>query len=131
MKINHINKAGNWSSIWTEDLKASLKNQQDNNQVGEKLILETENFKVWSIFLPKGAVLPFHKHSKPYFYRAIDAGKSRSFYNDGGVKEIEYKANDIRNFNDLSNDNFFIHNLENIGETTLIFTIVEFKTNER
>lgn len=127
MKIIDINKVGNWSSVWTEELKASLKNQQNNIQVGEKLILENENFKVWSIFLPKGAALPFHKHNKPYFYTAINAGKSRSYYNDGSVKEMEYQANDIKYFNDLSEDNFFIHNLENIGKTTLVFTTVEFK----
>jgi len=127
MKITDINKAGNWYSIWTEELKASLLNQQDNSQVGEKLILETQNFKVWSICLPKGAKFPFHKHCKPYFYTAINAGKSRSYYDDGSVKEIEYKANDIKYFNDLSEDNFFIHNLENIGDTTLVFTTVEFK----
>ena len=127
MKISDINKAGNWSSIWTEELKVSLRNQQENSQVGEKLILETEDFNVWSIKLPKGASLPFHRHSKPYFYTAINPGKSRSYYNDGSIKEIEYEANDIKYFNDLSEDNFFIHNLENIGETTLVFTTVEFK----
>jgi hypothetical protein len=127
MKVTEVNKAANWSMFWTEDLKESLQNHKNNSQVGEKLILETDNFKVWNIQLPKGKSLPFHKHNKPYFYTAINAGKSRSYYNDGSVKEIEYKANDIKYFDDLSIDNFFIHNLENIGETTLVFTTVEFK----
>lgn len=32
-----------------------------------------------------------------------------------------------KHFNDLNEENFFIHNLENIGNTTLIFITVEFK----
>ncbi|WP_242205947.1 cupin domain-containing protein [Aestuariivivens insulae] len=126
--MNTINPVGKWSSFWTEELKSALKTHQNNTQVGETLVLETSTFKVWNIHLPKGASLPFHKHSKPYFYTAITAGKSRSFYNDGSIKEIEYKANDITYFHDLSDGNCFIHNLENIGGTTLIFTTVEFKT---
>lgn len=125
-----INPAGNWS-FWSEDMKAALEQSRDNTAIGDKMVYENDAFKVWTIHLPAGKSLLFHKHCKPYFYIALTPGKSRSFYNDGSVKEIEYKVNDIKNFNELTKDNSFIHNLENIGETTLIFTTVEFKTNKK
>ncbi len=127
MKIKTINKKGNWNFPWTEELKDAIENSTNNTIVGEQLLLETNEFKVWSIYLPVGESLPFHKHNKPYFYTIKNEGKSRSFYVDGAVIETEYNKNDIKHFNDLSEENFFIHNLENIGKTTLIFTTVELK----
>ena len=127
MKTKQINKKGNWDYLWTDTLIASLKENENNQLVGEKLLLETNAFKVWSIQISKGQKLPFHKHNKPYFYTAITKGKSRSYYSDGSIIETEYKVNDVMYFHNLNNENYFIHNLENIGKNTLIFTTVEFK----
>ncbi len=127
MKIRAINQAGNWNRPWTKALKKSVKAAVYNTIIGEHLLLETAAFKVWSIHLPAGKSLPFHKHNKPYFYTIKNKGKSRSFYADGRITETEYQKNDTKYFNDLNDKNYFIHNLENIGDTTLIFTTVEFK----
>ncbi|QTD38900.1 hypothetical protein JL193_06505 [Polaribacter batillariae] len=127
MKTTEINKKGNWNSFWTEDLKEALKTAENNENVGEHLLLETETFKVWNIRLLAGKSLPFHKHCKPYFYTAITEGKSRSYYKDGRIVETEYQKNDIKYFPHLNEQNYFIHNLENIGKNTIIFTTVEFK----
>lgn len=127
MKTSIINKTGDWNLPWTENIKKEIKTNKNNTTVGEQLVLETENFKVWSIYLPVGKSLPFHTHNKPYFYTAKTAGKSRSFYADGTIIETEYQKDDIKYFKNLNESNYFIHNLENIGNTTLIFTTVEFK----
>lgn len=127
MKIKEINKAGNWGFPWTTKLKSAIAKNTENTNIGEQLLLEIENFKVWSIHLPIGESLPFHKHNKPYFYTVKNKGKSRSFYADGTITETEYKKDDIKYFNHLNINNYFIHNLENIGNTTLVFTTVEFK----
>lgn len=127
MKTTIINKAGNWDFPWTVSLKNGIRTNINNTNVGEQLLLETEDFKVWSIHLPIGESLSFHKHNRPYFYTVKGNGKSRSFYADGTITETEYKKDDIMYFNDLNATNYFIHNLENIGSTTLVFTTVEFK----
>ena len=131
MKITQINKTGNWNSpLWTKTQKEALQNATENTPIGEHLLLETDTFKVWSIHLPKGKSLPFHKHNKPYFFTIKNKGKSRSFYADGTITETAYQKDDIKYFNKLNTYDYFIHNLENIGDTTLIFTTVEFKRNE-
>ncbi|MDB4297365.1 hypothetical protein N9901_01280 [Flavobacteriaceae bacterium] len=128
MRVTEINKKGNWSSsLWTLSMKEALKNSKNNTCVGEKLLLETTTFKVWSIYLAPGKTLAFHKHNKPYFYTIKNDGKSRSFYEDGSITETYYKKDAIKYFSNLNKENYFIHNLENIGNTTLIFTTTEFK----
>ena len=98
MKTIEISKNGDWDYPWTDDLKKSINNSTENTSVGEHLLLETDKIKVWSIHLPVGESLPFHKHNKPYFYTIKNKGKSRSFYADGTITETEYKKNDIKNF---------------------------------
>lgn len=128
MKTTALNTVENWTHpLWTVALKEALQNGTENTQVGEHLLLETDEFKVWSIHLPAGQALPFHKHNKPYFYTIKEEGKSRSFYADGSITETSYQKDDIKYFNDLSEENYYIHNLENIGDTPLVFTTVEFK----
>lgn len=128
MKTKQINEKGNWNSpFWTDSLKKELENKSLPTIVGEHLLLETDEFKVWSIHLLPGKSMPFHKHIHPYFYTIKNVGTSRSFYEDGTITETVYEKDNIKYFKDLSEHNYFIHNLENIGETTLIFTTVEFK----
>uniref|UniRef100_UPI001CBB77CD hypothetical protein n=1 Tax=Chryseobacterium sp. OSA05B TaxID=2862650 RepID=UPI001CBB77CD len=105
----------------------SLEENLDNQSVGEYLVFENEKIKIWTIHLHPGKSLPFHKHCKPYFYTALSGGKSRSYYSTGKIVETTYAEGYTKCFWDLSEENFFIHNLENIGLTTLIFSTVEFK----
>lgn len=125
MKRVIINAPGNWSK-WPQEFKDKLAALKDNRQVGEKLVFENNEIKIWSIHLPPGESLPFHKHIYPYFWTILSEGKARSHYNDGKIVETEYEVGDTKYFNNLSKDNYFIHTLENIGDTMLIFTTVEF-----
>lgn len=94
--------------------------------IGKDEVFQNHRVKVWQSHLEPGEVLSFHKHSRPYFWTALSAGRSRSFYHDGSVAETIYEQGDTLYFNDLNDNNFFIHDLENIGETRLMFTTVEF-----
>ncbi|MDY7396083.1 hypothetical protein UMM65_12605 [Aureibaculum sp. 2210JD6-5] len=125
MKKQVISQANDWSQ-WTPELKEALKASTSNTQVGQKLVYENNEFRVWSIHLPAGQSLPFHKHANRYFWTAMSTGKSRSYYNDGSIVETEYEIGDTKYFGDLNKENFFIHSLENIGDTMLIYTTVEF-----
>lgn len=118
-------KSGDWS-LWTPELKEALETSQNNTQVGEKVVFENSEFRVWSIHLPAQQSLPFHKHTNRYFWTAMSTGKSRSYYNDGSIVDTDYEKGDTKYFDDLSKENYFIHNLENRGDTTLLFTTVEF-----
>lgn len=120
--INHKGIFDTWNKA---DLLA-MAQAGGNTNVGEKLVFDNGKIKTWAIHLPAGGKLPFHKHCRPYFWTALSAGKSRSNYHDGTIMETTYEINDYKYFDNLSDDNFIIHNLENIGASTLIFTTVEF-----
>lgn len=125
MKKQIKSQANDWSQ-WTPELKEALKVSTNNTQVGEKLMYENSEFCVWSIHLPAGQSLPFHKHANRYFWTAMNVGKSRSYYNNGSMVDTEYEIGDTKYFGNLNEENFFMHNPENIGDSMLIYTTVEF-----
>lgn len=127
MRTNEINAINDWSQPWTDQLRDALKKGKNNTDVGEHLVFENDDVKVWVIHLPAKRSLPFHKHNKPYIYIAQSEGSSRSFYDDGRIIETTYSKGDTKHFPGLNEENHFIHNLENIGSTTLLFTTIEFK----
>ncbi len=125
MKKNIISNPNDWSK-WTPELKEALVSAENNTDVGDKIVFENSEFRVWQILLPAGKNLPFHKHENRYFWTVLSKGKSKSYYNDGSIIESEYQIGDTKYFSDLTKENYFLHNLENTGDTTLIFTTVEF-----
>jgi beta-alanine degradation protein BauB len=126
MATTVLNDIGNWS-FWTEQLIKDLEQESNNTTVGEKLVFENDYLKAWTIHLLAGQVLPFHKHAKKYIWTALSEGKSVSFRNDGSVIETIYNIGDTGYYDTLSEENFFIHNLINTGNSTLIFSTIEFK----
>lgn len=125
MKMNQLNPANNWS-YWTENQIIALENNQTNTNVGEVLIFSNSNIKIWSIHLEPNSSLPFHKHQNNYIWSVLSTGKSISYFNDGRVMETHYEIGDTKHFKDLSPTNYFIHNLINTGNTSLIFMTIEF-----
>lgn len=96
-----------------------------NGRVGQQLVLETERVRVWSIRLAPGERLGSHTHVLDYFWTAVTAGRGRSRKADGTVHETEYKAGDTRVLHFEAGQSM-THDLENIGDTELLFTTVEF-----
>lgn len=96
-----------------------------NGQVGSRLVSQTNRVRVWSLSLKPGERIGFHTHVLDYFWTAVTAGKGRSHYADGTVAEVSYRPGDTRHHTYPSGE-FMIHDLENIGETEMVFTTVEF-----
>lgn len=126
MESKIVNQAGNWDN-WSEFFKEQLQINATSTTIGQKIVFENNDFRIWSIELQANQSLPFHKHQFPYVWTAASNGKALSYYNDGTIKEMEYTKGDTVYFEELNAENYFIHNLINIGETTLLFTTIEFK----
>lgn len=97
-----------------------------NGRVGTRLVSETDTVRVWHIVLEPGDRLPAHCHVLDYFWTATAPGRARSQTPDGRVVEVEYVEGDTRHLA-FGPGEFMIHDLENVGDTTLRFTTVEFK----
>ena len=74
----------------------------------------------------QGERVGFHRHVLNYFWVAINPGKSRSHYATGETLDAEYEAGTTKHFS-FARGEFMLHDLENIGDTDLVFTTVEFK----
>ena len=111
---------------WPKARQAEISANWNNREVGSNVVSETSAVRIWHLTLRPGERAPFHRHCEPYFWTVLGDGRSRSYYADGTVRVADYRAGDTKHFQ-LSEENFMVHDLENIGETTLSFVTVEFK----
>jgi hypothetical protein len=110
---------------WPPELLQELERNHNNGRVGDRLLSETERVRVWSLTLKPGERLPFHKHVLDYFWTVVLPSKGRSHYSSGEVIEVEYQRGETKHLK-FARGEFMMHDLENIGETDLVFTTVEF-----
>ena len=110
---------------WPAWLRSEFDTNRDNGRVGTELLSESERVRVWHLAVRPGERLPVHRHVLDYFWTALAAGKARSHYHDGRTVEAEYRQGDTQHYR-FGPDQFMMHDLENIGDTVLAFTTVEF-----
>lgn len=110
---------------WTPDLLAELESAGTNGRVGSRLVSTSDRARVWLIEMQPGDRLPFHTHVLDYFWVATSPGTARSRYADGKVAEVTYAVGDTRHFS-FAKDDSMTHDLENIGDSVLTFTTVEY-----
>lgn len=94
-------------------------------QVGSQLVSRDARVKVWLIELEPGARLGFHTHVLDYFWTVTRGGRARSRYSDGRVQEMAYDVGQTQHYH-FGKGESMTHDLENIGDTLLSFTTVEF-----
>jgi hypothetical protein len=104
---------------------AELERDRFNGRVGMRLISESSRVRVWSIDLPPGHRLPFHRHVLDYFWTCLSSGKARHHYEDGRIAEVEHQPGQTKHFS-YEEGEHFIHDVENIGSVPLVFVTVEF-----
>ena len=97
-----------------------------NGRVGQRLLSETGAVRIWRIELAPGERVAFHTHVLNYFWTALSPGRSRSTTGDGRMVETAYETGTTRHFTYAKGEKM-VHDLENIGDTTLAFTTVELK----
>lgn len=113
-------------SIGADNAAAETSSARRNGRVGTRLVSETDTVRVWHIVLSPGERLPAHCHVLDYFWTATAPGRARSHTPDGRVVEVSYAEGETKHLT-FGPGEFMIHDLENVGDTTLRFTTVEFK----
>jgi len=122
MTASVIEKA---TSAWPGSIREEFEADQLNGRIGTRLLSETDRVRVWEIRLAPGERIGFHRHVLDYFWTAITPGRARSHTEDGSVVEAIYAAGDTRHFV-YGKGEYKIHDLENVGDSDLWFTTVEF-----
>jgi quercetin dioxygenase-like cupin family protein len=110
---------------WPPELAAEFQRNQYNGCVGTELVSESQRVRVWMIHLAPGQRIAFHRHVLDYFWTAVTTGRGRQRMHDGTTIEKTYSAGETRHETYQSGE-YKIHDLENLGDTELVFTTVEF-----
>ena len=115
------------TSPWPAKIKEEFDHEarNPNGCVGHKLLSETDKVRIWRILLRPGERVGFHRHVLNYFWSAVTSGRGRQHFNDGETREYTYTAGETRH-ETYGPGEYKVHDLENIGDTDLIFVTVEF-----
>ncbi|MEM7429407.1 MAG: DUF1330 domain-containing protein [Pseudomonadota bacterium] len=111
---------------WSDAIRREFDNNKYNGNIGTDLVFENDTVRVWHMTLKPGENMPVHRHVLTYFWTAITPGRFLQRTYDGTTYESDYPAG-LTHFYDVGHGEFALHNLENVGNTTMIFCAVELK----
>lgn len=115
----------NGRSAWSERLQHEIEQDLYNGAVGSTLVSETDRVRVWHLRLAPGKRCRFHRHVLDYFWTSHSVGNARGYYHDGRIVDVRHYEGETKHFT-FAKGEYFVHSVENIGTTELLFTTVEF-----
>ncbi len=107
-----------------EEFADELRVAPQNLRVGTSLWFENDRVRVWEVRLEPGERAPFHAHTRPYFWTCVEPGLGRQRTADGTLRVRRYGVGETQ-FQEHSPASPMLHDLENVGTTTLRFVTVE------
>jgi hypothetical protein len=110
---------------WPQHLQDEFEANQFSGAVGDQLVFENESCRVWHLHLPPGGFLTFHRHVLDYFWSSLSAGVARGYYEDGRIQDVVHFPGETRFFRHGPGE-YFVHAVENVGDTEISFVTVEF-----
>jgi hypothetical protein len=110
----------------SKELQDDLERNRFNPAVGTVLVSETDRVRVWHLRLPPGERCSFHRHVLDYFWTCHTYGKARGYFEDRRIVDVAHFPGDTRHLT-YGPGEYLLHSVENIGDTELLFTTVEFK----
>jgi beta-alanine degradation protein BauB len=103
-----------------------LERAPSNHDIGTALWFEDDKIRVFESRLEPGQRAPFHVHDKTYFWTVVDSGRGLQRFADGNYVVHGYELGETKRLEHSASETL-IHDLENVGDTTLRFVTVEFK----
>jgi mannose-6-phosphate isomerase-like protein (cupin superfamily) len=108
------------------DFAAELEAAQGNREIGTSLWFENDHVRVFEVRLEPGQRGPFHVHDRTYFWTVVEPGRGLQRFVDGTYVIRDYGLGDTK-YLVHSGDDPLVHDLENVGDSTLRFVTVELK----
>jgi hypothetical protein len=96
-----------------------------NGCVGTTLLSETDKVRVWNLRIPARGRFGFHRHVLNYFWTALNAGRTRNYFEDGRVVDAEVFEGQTQH-KSFARGEFMVHSVENLNDHDLCYTTVEF-----
>jgi oxalate decarboxylase/phosphoglucose isomerase-like protein (cupin superfamily) len=108
------------------DFGDELARAHENHEVGTTRRFDNDHVRVWEIRLQPGERGAFHVHDRTYFWTVVEPGRGLQRFPDGTFVVRDYRLGETR-YLVHSPEDTLIHDLENVGDTTLRFVTVELK----
>ena len=109
-----------------DDFAQELAVAQQNRQLGTALWFENDHVRVFEVRLGAGERGPFHVHDATYFWSVVEPGRGLQRFVDGTFVVRDYALGETK-YLVHSPDDPLVHDLENVGSSTLRFVTVELK----
>jgi hypothetical protein len=113
-----------------EELPADVEHAETNYAIGTSLLGGNGRVNLWDVQLEPGERSPFHCHRTSYLVITHQGGLARAGFADGGADVFPHHAGEVTYVQVKAGDRL-IHDLTNVGETPLGFTIVELLDGDR
>jgi beta-alanine degradation protein BauB len=110
----------------TAEFADELARAPQNHEIGTTLWFANESIRVFEVKLEPGERGPFHIHDCTYFWTCIEAGRGLQRFGDGSCVTHSYEVGETKHLVQTP-DNALIHDLENVGDSTLRFVTVELR----
>jgi hypothetical protein len=108
------------------DFEEELQRAPHNHEIGTSLWFENDHIRVFEVRLEPGERGPFHIHDRTYFWTVVEPGRGLQRFSDGTLVVRDYRLGET-SYLVHTPDDALIHDLENVGDTTLRFVTTEFK----
>lgn len=103
-----------------------LERAPSNRRLGTSLWFENDHVRVFEVRLEPGERGPFHVHDQTYFWTVVEPGRGLQRFADGTFVVRDYALGETR-YLEHSDRDPLVHDLENVGDTTLRFVTVALK----
>ena len=114
---------------WPADIAAEFAREAKNPNpcVGSTLLSENERTRVWMIRLAPGERIGFHRHVLDYFWTCdLAAAAAVSTCTTAPRSNAPMQPGETRH-ESYGKGEFKVHDLENLGDSEMVFMTVEFK----
>ena len=106
------------------DFADELDAAPSNLEVGTTVWFENDRIRVWEILLQPGERGAFHSHVTNYFWTVVEGSRGLQRFADGTFVVRDYLVGETK-YLEHTPATALIHDLENVGDTTLRFVTVE------
>ncbi|HJQ91780.1 MAG TPA: hypothetical protein VJ950_08735 [Acidimicrobiia bacterium] len=101
-----------------------LESAPGNFEVGTTMWFENDRIRVWEILLQPGERGAFHSHVTNYFWTVVEGSRGLQRFSDGTFVVRDYLVGETK-YLEHTPETALIHDLENVGNSTLRFVTVE------
>ncbi|MFK7814302.1 MAG: hypothetical protein AB8B59_17520 [Maribacter sp.] len=121
LELNPVNDFTKWEAAYIKELHSL----EFKETMGNMLLFEDDSIKLWNLKLDKGERMPFLRHNKDYSWISETDSLLKSRFGNGRISLIRVTKGETKYLENAGKN--YINDLENIGDTPVVFKILEYK----